>query len=256
MKFRCLAVRTRTKRTHTADHPLIVQRNQLDEVTQKLVKELGPMRAGPAQLKVESKVSINAGDTTDSIKGKAQAQKIACLGWGSLIWKPGKLALQGPWLNDGPLVQVEFLRKSKDGRITLVLDDSAAPVQSRWALMNTPDIAQAVTSLREREEIRKKYEHRDIGVWQTGDDPPPLITGLPEWAVHHGVGAVIWTNLGHKFDAMTRPSKEDEVVEYLKGLTGQRRKVAEEYVRRAPRQVNTAYRRKIVEKLGWGCTED
>jgi hypothetical protein len=67
--------------------------------------------------------------------------KIACLGWGSLVWDPGDLPSQGAWLPDGPQVCVEFLRQSNNGRITLVLNSSAAPVQAQWAVMHTNDIS-------------------------------------------------------------------------------------------------------------------
>ena len=169
---------------------------------------------------------------------------IACLGWGSLIWNPGDFPVQGSWLLDGPHVRVEFLRQSGDGRITLVLDGSAAPVQAMWVMMDVKDIAEAITALRLREKILTKNETRDIGTWKTGDPSPALIPDLSAWAAEHRLDAVIWTNLGPKFDGVEKAATVDEVVSYLIGLTGQTRKDAEEYVRKAP--VDTEYRRKIL----------
>ena len=74
---------------------------------------------------------------------------IACLGWGSLIWAPGKLPIQQPWSEDGPKVKVEFARRSRCriyshnsdcelGPITLVLYNKAAEKTSLWARMTPP----------------------------------------------------------------------------------------------------------------------
>lgn len=44
---------------------------------------------------------------------------------------------------------------------------------------------------------------------------------------------------------------EDDVINALRGLEGKERDLAEEYVRMAPHEVDTPYRRRIARDLGW-----
>jgi hypothetical protein len=39
---------------------------------------------------------------------------IACIAWGSLLWKPQPLKLASGWHRDGPLLPLEFVRQSDD----------------------------------------------------------------------------------------------------------------------------------------------
>ncbi len=184
--------------------------------------------------------------------------KIACLGWGSLIWDSRDLLVKGEWQSDGPLVPVEFLRKSSDGRITLVLDASAKPVQSLWCVMGTEDLEIAKWSLgkREYENASQSWIDRKIGVWSTGNDSPSLIPTLAEWARSNDVDAVVWTALTCKHPV---DENEDfhasvmEVVAYLKDLKNQVKKYedAKEYILKAPAQIDTNYRQTIINKLEW-----
>ncbi len=180
---------------------------------------------------------------------------IACLGWGSLVWDPRELAIQRRWFEDGPFIHVEFVRQSQDGRITLVLVESANPVRSLWAVMDAGDLASAKSALRKREGIPEKNEEKHIGSWSIGQPSPALIPGLVEWASSQGVANVVWTNLPSKFNGKEKTPSADEVVQYLAGLVGAQREMAERYVRFAPRQIDTAYRRRIEAALQWAAVD-
>ena len=182
---------------------------------------------------------------------------IACLGWGSLIWHPGALPIQGYWFEDGPLLPVEFARQSNDGRITLVLIEPSAStrlVRSLWALMDVDSIDDAREALGCREGIPGKNRDKHIGCWSV-EDSSRSSQGLEEWATARKLDAVVWTALPPKFGGCERIPTEEEVVRHLRALTGSNRDQAERYIRRAPRQTDTTYRRRIEAELGWTSEE-
>jgi hypothetical protein len=177
--------------------------------------------------------------------------QIACLGWGSLVWDPRELAIQQRWFEDGPMIRVDFLRQSMDGRITLVLDATALPVRSLWALMDATELAQAREDLRAREGVYAKNAATHIGGWSLGDADPSNILDLEPWARARGVQHVVWTALPAKFGLDDRTPSAQEVVAYLRGLVGPKRDTAERYIRRAPQQIDTPLRRQIAAALNW-----
>jgi len=175
--------------------------------------------------------------------------KIACLGWGSLIWDPQKFEKQlkaKDWNADGPLAPIEFARQSDDGRITLVIEPTAAPVKLLWNIMTTTDLKTAREALRDRERSHL------IGTWERGSQEPELIQDLSQWATKQDLDAVVWTALGHKFDGDNILPSIEEVLTYLKGLTGDKCIKSKEYIECAPQQIDTEYRRRIRAELGWG----
>lgn len=173
---------------------------------------------------------------------------IACLGWGSLVWDPRELPIQRTWFDDGPFAKIEFARQSKNDRITLVLEANARPVRTLWAVMDFTELKGAKEALRDREDCNPA----DIGAWSKGKKTPHLVLNLPQWAKAHGVESVIWTALPPKFKGTDRrtPSAE-EVITHLTALSGAIRDTAERYIRFAPRQIDTKYRRRIESVLHW-----
>ncbi|MHA6911229.1 hypothetical protein ACQUJS_22920 [Ralstonia pseudosolanacearum] len=162
------------------------------------------------------------------------------------------MPIRSYWFEDGPLVQVELARQSRDGRITFVLDRDTPPVRSLWAIMDVADMATARHALGTREGIPSKSRDRLIGSWQVGQEQvPEMVLGLGDWAKLKAVDGVLWTALPPKVGIDERKPTMDEVVNYLSGLLGEERDRAEEYLRRAPRQVITPYRQRIEAALGW-----
>jgi hypothetical protein len=178
---------------------------------------------------------------------------IACIGWGSLIWDIRNLDVDANWRADGPLLPVEFARQSSDGRITLVLVQGFAPVPTLWSGFNSHDLAKARESLRQREGVFRSRADYFITCWRRGENPvsEPDAT-ISRWAAGTDLEAAVWTNLPPKFAGTDgRIPTEAEVVAYLQALEGETRAAAEQYVRRAPRQIATAYRPAIERALGW-----
>jgi len=180
--------------------------------------------------------------------------RIAVLGWGSLICDPRELQITGQWHTDGPLLPIEFARISDQGKLTLVLYPGANPVRTFWALSAHEGLNQAKANLREREGTNMER----IGYVSIPDNQskcqavPEVCDAIRQWAEEKGLDAVIWTDLQTNFNNKTGMElSEENVITYLRGLTGKMLKQAEEYVRRAPAQVTTRIRSRIERELGW-----
>jgi len=176
---------------------------------------------------------------------------IVCLGWGSLIWDPRELPLVDPrlesWRDDGPELPLEFARVSSGGRLTLVIDLEALPIKVLWNELSVANIPDAIKALRSREGTKISW----IGRWSS-DGGINCIDAIDEWARKRKFKGVVWSAMPTKFNGQDnlRPSQVD-VVEYLSRLEGNSRQDAEEYVRKAPMQIDTPYRQAIVDRFGW-----
>ena len=161
---------------------------------------------------------------------------IACLGWGSLIWNPGDLPVN-EWREDGPSLPIEFARRSKDGRVTLVIAPGASEVAVLWATLRVTDIEEAIMRLAKREGCPS---HR-IGRW-----PGPAGVGsdrVGAWARDRGLAGIVWTALPANWNQVEgQVPTMAELLDYLRGLDGPTGAAAEDYIRSAPRQIQTGFR--------------
>lgn len=180
--------------------------------------------------------------------------KIACIGWGSLIWAPGDLPIRSGWFQDGPFLPIELARESKGRRITLVIAEVPHSVRTLWALMTENSLTEAKLALARREGISDEYVKRSIGYWDSVSNSShgECAAEISAWAGALRLDAVVWTNLkvGLAKERGTLPSY-DQVLKHLSSLRHQERRVAEEYIRKAPLQIDTEYRRNLERDLGW-----
>lgn len=174
--------------------------------------------------------------------------KIVCLGWGSLVWKPGELPVAGEWHHDGPALPIEFTRVSDGGELATAICLNANPVPVLWATLATHSLSEACQALREREGIP---EERVDGVGSLHITPHS--TGvLADWARQRGIDALIWTALPARIDSIEgKVPTTEAAIAYLQGLTGEEREHAKSYIQQVPEQIDTLYRREISAALGW-----
>lgn len=179
--------------------------------------------------------------------------KIACIGWGSLIWdKERPFPIIGEWQPDGPWLPVEFVRRSTSDLLTLVITEDAPLSQTCWAYLPVQDLAETIAVLAEREgRPGKPTRETNIGRW-----PGPASNAAAEqiaaWAVEKQLSGVAWTALPPRWDGQDgcAPTQQ-QAVEYLRRLPRDKQDKAERYVRRAPASVRTPYREAIERELGW-----
>lgn len=185
--------------------------------------------------------------------------KIAILGWGSLIWQPKDLKYNKEinWDKNGPYLPVEFSRISNDGRLTLVIDNNAEKVQTLYAVSLYDKLDEAILDLTVREGCAKDK----IGWYDRSEDnfhPNNFIydQDIKNWINDTDFDAVIWTNISRKFkDKIGLVHNSENVINYLQTLPEEVKVIAEEYIRKAPRQINTEIRQEIIGRLEWNMMD-
>ena len=182
--------------------------------------------------------------------------KIAIIGWGSLIWQPKELAIEGDWHEDGPFLPVDFARFSGGDRLKLVILPGARLQRTLWALSQKGALEEARDSLR----IREGTGLRFFGACLRGakiDDNVPGCSNVLKWLTGIDLDGAVWTALGpNRPDKVPGITTEDEKLAWLRDLVARdNAHHAREYIERAPAQIDTPMRRRIREELGWGAAK-
>jgi hypothetical protein len=124
-------------------------------------------------------------------------------------------------------------------------------VPTLWAEMDFRATEPARQTLTEREWLRGDPQ-TVVGLWShVASEQSLQADRISEWAATKGLHGVVWTKLPAQFEGKLRVPSAEEVLRYLRSLSGRSQESAEEYVRRAPRQVATPYRDVIERALGW-----
>lgn len=160
------------------------------------------------------------------------------------------LPLRNGWFWDGPLLPIEFARHSSKDRVTLVLVPTVPSVRTLWCLLVARDLQTARDELARRESVPKSKDH-NIGFWsRTSGASGTLADVIGNWAAAHQLDAVVWTNLGPKWQKEEgRVPSVEEVSEFIRSQGPD--SPAAEYIRKAPVQIDTDYRRRMVAEIDW-----
>jgi hypothetical protein len=176
--------------------------------------------------------------------------KIAILGWGSLLWDKSDREFDkhhGAWMFDGPLLKLEFSRKSAKrlNALTLVIDQiHAEECKVAYALSKRRTFEKALTDLREREGTNRKnigYVFTDGSGRRQGRDADS-VDAILRWAEGAALDVVLWTDLPGDFYGVRKNDFVTAAVNHVQQLPADAKALAAEYVWRAPDFIVTPLR--------------
>ncbi len=186
--------------------------------------------------------------------------RCAVLGWGSLKWKPEELKTAAPFAPNGPLLPIEFCRVSKDGRLTLAIDETFGDVCTTYSAPSAlQTLDAAIENLREREgTIASEIGFVEPASGRQSDVAmerhPQVVATIAAWAESAGYDAAIWTALASNFDEPGKggePFSVTAAIRYLEALSAKDPagfKRAWDYIKKAPPEVQTPVRDAVAKR--------
>ena len=185
-------------------------------------------------------------------------QRIAIIGWGSLLWHsaPEFDAWHGDWNFEGPVIPIEFARVSpkRAGALTLIVDPvHGEPTQTAFALSKRETVEEAYQDLMAREWGKTPEV---IGRHVRGREPEPSdgpAAAIAAWAAAMDIDAVVWTAFTNNFREKTGVEFSVPAAKtYVKNLPRDEQERAVHYIHRAPDFVRTPLRLGLLDEE-WFC---
>jgi hypothetical protein len=187
--------------------------------------------------------------------------KTAILAWGSLVWHPRDLQAAAEFVPDGPLLPIEFCRISADGRLTLAVDETYGAVCKTYsAPSGIQSLDEAIENLRIREGMSnaRAVGYVEIASGKQSDVAmqrhPQAVATIAAWTQANGYDAAIWTALASNFEESGKggePFSVTAALSYLEELEKRdaaKFRLALDYVRRAPIEVQTPVRDEVQKR--------
>lgn len=184
--------------------------------------------------------------------------RIAILGWGSLIWDLEILTphTTGDWLMEaGPRLPMEFSRISAKRKLGLVvcLDPLVGVKCTTHAIQSTKDdITHTADDLAARERAPLDL----IGAVHAGGlrngRMPEVCDAVSDWCEANGWDGAVWTDLEPNFyDYTQKDFSIDAGLNYLRTLSGENLIEAHTYIESAPHQTQTPLRAALAKDVWW-----
>lgn len=185
-------------------------------------------------------------------RARKSVTKIATLGWGSLLWDKSYKDFNeqhGEWRFDGPVLKLEFSRKSASrlNALTLVIDPvHGQECQVAYALSKRASPEKAIADLRAREKTREKYIGCVFadGTRRQGRDANSIDV-ICQWAEAKSMDVVLWTDLPGSFDVVAKRDFLNAALYHVQQLPPEGKAMASEYVWRAPDFIATPLRERL-----------
>ena len=187
---------------------------------------------------------------------KNNKSKIVILGWGSLIQQPKKLQIEGTWDEDGPKLKIEFSRVSKNGRLTLVIDEeNGIELSTLYIISACKTIDEAIKDLEKREDTNLSWIgyidiKNNLCSYKINSNQIDVFDTIKQWAKSKEFDAIVWTALKSNFKNKTgKFFTVDNAIEYLKNLCGSIRDEAVKYFNQVPKQIKTPLRERFEKEF-------